>query len=371
MEDKTKTSDFSLDNLRHDLERHLRDTQVTNHNGDLFSTLTANKWIEKAKKEPIPKMLLGELWFEGELCIGFADTNTGKSIFAVQGADSISRGVAMPGFKLEAPKQKVIYFDFELSQKQFEARYSQDYRSHFIFDDNLLRSEINPDSAPPSNVEEYINQAIEKAVIETNAKVLIIDNITYLRSETEKAKDALPLMKGLKQLKKKYKLSILCLAHTPKRDMTKPITRNDLQGSKMLINFCDAAFAIGESHKDKSLRYIKQIKSRNTDIIYDSENVILCEITKPFNFLGFNFLRYADEREHLKSFSEEERGNRTTEALSLKEKGMSNVAIAQKFGVSETAIRKWIKKAEVGKIEPVEPIELGTNGSSSSKKINN
>ena len=44
-------------------------------------------------------------------------------------------------------------------------------------------------------------------------------------------------LKYLKKLKSKHGLSILALAHTPKRDATKPLGRNDLQGSKMLINF--------------------------------------------------------------------------------------------------------------------------------------
>ena len=56
---------------------------------------------------------------------------------------------------------------------------------------------------------------------------MIIDNLTYLKNETEKAKDALPLMKHLKALKRKYGLSILALAHTPKRDATKQLSRND------------------------------------------------------------------------------------------------------------------------------------------------
>jgi hypothetical protein len=87
-------------------------------------------------------------------------------------------------------------------------------------------------------------------------------------------------MKHLKALKNKYGLSILALAHTPKRDLSKPITRNDLQGSKMLINFCDSSFSIGESSSDKNIRYLKQIKARNTEIIYDTENVCVCQIDK-------------------------------------------------------------------------------------------
>ena len=93
-------------------------------------------------------------------------------------------------------------------------------------------------------------ESLVRCITETGARILIIDNLTYLKAENEKAKDALPLMKHLKALKSKYSLSILAtLAHTPKRDMSKPLSPNDLQGSKMLMNFCDSSFAIGKSFR--------------------------------------------------------------------------------------------------------------------------
>src|SRR5690554_4935664 len=95
----------------------------------LFECQRTNSWISRAKEKPIPNMLFSEFWFEGELSILFADTNLGKSILAMQIAESISKGSAIPGFKLEAPSQPVIYFDFELSAKQLEARYSQEYKN--------------------------------------------------------------------------------------------------------------------------------------------------------------------------------------------------------------------------------------------------
>lgn len=58
------------------------------------------------------------------ICTGVnTNTNLGKSILAVQIADSISEGESIRGFKLEAEKQKVLSFDFEMSDKQFEKRY--------------------------------------------------------------------------------------------------------------------------------------------------------------------------------------------------------------------------------------------------------
>lgn len=275
----------------------------------LLEVKTANNWIKQASKRPIPKMLFSEFWYEQELCILFADTNVGKTILAVQIADSISRGHPIPGFKLEANAQKVIYCDFELNDKQFQGRYSRNYKEPYVFSDNFLRVEINPDADFPEDAsfEISLSNAIEKVITDTGAKIVIIDNITYLRHENEKAKDALPLMKHLKRLKNKYGLSLLVLAHTPKRDLSKPLTRNDLQGSKVLMNFCDSSFAIGESSSDSSLRYIKMIKVRSTEHIFDSDNIIVCQITKPHNFLHFEFLHFDSEYKHLKTVSEQDK----------------------------------------------------------------
>ncbi|PVX47221.1 AAA domain-containing protein [Flavobacterium sp. 103] len=318
----------------------------------LFIVKPANSWIELAKTRPIPKMLFGEFWFEGELCILFADTNLGKSILAVQIGDSISTGKEIQGFKLEATKQPILYFDFELSDKQFENRYSSNFDSHYKWDDNFIRIEIDPDASIPENqtFEDYLNHSLERSIKETGAKVLIIDNLTYLKNENEKAKDALPLMKHLKALKSKYGLSILALAHTPKRDLSKPITRNDLQGSKMLINFCDSSFSIGESNTDKSLRYLKQIKQRNTEQIYDAENVCVCKIDKPFNFLEFELIDFGTEREHLKQVNENEKKELESNVKDLMqaEPTLSAYGIAKRLCTDENKFQSF--KVKVNRI---------------------
>lgn len=318
---------------------------------ELFSIKSANEWLSEAKNKPIPQKLFGELWFDNELCILFADTNLGKSILAVQIANSISKGEPIPGFKIDASAQKVLYFDFELSSKQFEVRYAEQndllnsYQNHYDFDENFIRIEMNPDADIPENIafDDYLNISLENTVIDTGARILIIDNITYLKSETERAKDALPLMKHLKALKSKYGLSILALAHTPKRDLSKPITRNDLQGSKMLINFVDSSFAIGECHNDKYVRYIKQIKARNTEILYDSENVLLCQIQKQSNFLQFEFMKFDSEAMHLKKISENDRHELITRAKELQKKGFSQRQTAAELSISLGAVNKYLK----------------------------
>src|SRR4051812_3528279 len=89
---------------------------------DMFDVRRANEWIRSAKTKPVPKMLFGEFWLEGELAIMFADTGTGKSMLAVQIAEAIARGRAIEPMRMDAAPQPVLYFDFELSEKQFEMR---------------------------------------------------------------------------------------------------------------------------------------------------------------------------------------------------------------------------------------------------------
>ncbi len=178
--------------------------------------------------------------------------------------------------------------------------------------------------------------------------MLIIDNLTYLRDETENARNALPLMKYLKELKSRHQISILALAHTPKRDSSKPLGRNDLQGSKMLINFCDSSFAIGESHKEPGVRYLKQIKARNTALIYHSENVLLGNVERVGSLLKFVFNGTGTEREHLKTESEKDKAEVVKRVHKMADEGMSSREIADEVGLSHTTINRYLKAAETG-----------------------
>ena len=253
--------------------------------------------------------------------------------------NSITRGTPIQGFKLHAKPSPVLYIDFELNSKQFEQRYT-DKAGTYIFDENFHRGEYNQLSMLPidqKNYDDHVISALTRGIKATGATVLIIDNITCLRKGTDTTGQALPLMKKLKYLKTRHGLSILVLAHTPKRNTAIPISRNDLQGSKMLMNFCDSAFAIGESHADKNVRYLKQVKQRFTECVYDTDNVMVCQTTKPGNFLQFEFMNYSTEWEHLKRITDNEQ-----QELELK---IKEVMDAQP-GISASAIAKQLCKDE-------------------------
>ena len=96
-----------------------------------------------------------------------------------------------------------MYLDFELSDKQFENRCSEEYQNHYKFSSNFLRAEINTELDIPKEykgIEEYLCDTLGVIIKKYAASVLIVDNLTFLSSENEKAKDALVLMKTLHSL---------------------------------------------------------------------------------------------------------------------------------------------------------------------------
>ena len=299
----------------------------------MLTLKSANQTIEDASKRPDPEQLYLELWYEGEVCCLFADSNLGKSIFAVQMADEI------------ALKHKVIYVDCELSDKQFQLRYcNPETKERHIFPDNLVRAEVNPYAIGAENYEDAIIRDIEAAAEKTGTKVIIIDNLTYLCNSSDKSVDAGIFMMKLMALKKKKDLSLLIIAHTPKRDLSSPITQNHLAGSKKLYNFFDSVFAIGMSAKDRNLRYVKQVKVRAGAFRYDAGNVLVYEIEKTNGFLRFNFREFATEEEHLRHRETPEVNDNEARILELSKQGLSCRKIADQVGLSKSMVNNIINK---------------------------
>ncbi|QEM12167.1 helix-turn-helix domain-containing protein [Mucilaginibacter rubeus] len=149
-------------------------------------------------------------------------------------------------------------------------------------------------------------------------------------------------MKELKKLKTRHGISILVLAHTPKRNPRLPLSRNDLQGSKMLINFYDSAFAMGESHSAPGQRYLKQIKQRSTAETYGADNICLAQLERHNGFLKFIFTGKDCEKNHLRDTSRQERERMNLEAKKLSDEGLSQRQIAERLGMSVGSVNRML-----------------------------
>ena len=298
----------------------------------MFTIKSANRTITDAALRPNPRSLYLELWYEGEVCCLFSDSNLGKSIYAVQMADQI------------ASTRRVLLVDCELTDKQFQMRYTDAETGLIhIFPEGLYRAEINPVTLDVNDYEEKIIKNIEAVALRMATSIIIIDNLTYLCNSSDKGVDAGIFMMKLMNLKKKYGWSLLIIAHTPKRNLSSPITQNDLAGSKKLYNFFDSVFAIGKSAKDDRLRYVKQIKVRAGEFLYDANNIIVYELEKSSGFVHFEFKEYSTEKEHLRERTESDEEKQLKRIKELKAQGKSVRDIAALVGLSKSKVWRLLQ----------------------------
>ncbi len=319
--------------IENDIKLNISKLQSEKRAG-LFRVRTANETMNDAKMQPEPRILFHPFMVEGDNTICFADTNVGKSVIAMQIANEISK------------TDKVLYIDLEQSDKQFQGRYSNNYKDDYIFDDKLLRIDFNRMFSIPegSNYNDFFMESLILLIEETGAKIVILDNMTKLiTSDTDKAQTAKPLMDRLTDLKFKYGLSMLLLEHSRKTEMYRPLSINDLQGSKMKVNFADAVFAIGRSAKDPSIRYIKQLKCRSTEMVYNEDKVTYYEIVKENSFLHFKLIGESSEYEHLKQRDENDKSLIIQQVKDLSATGMPQRQIAQKLGISLGTVNNYLK----------------------------
>ena len=298
----------------------------------MFTIKSANRTITDAALRPNPRSLYLELWYEGEVCCLFSDSNLGKSIYAVQMADQI------------ASTRRVLLVDCELTDKQFQMRYTDAETGLIhIFPEGLYRAEINPVTLDFNDYEEKIIKNIEAVALRMATSIIIIDNLTYLCNSSDKGVDAGIFMMKLMNLKKKYGWSLLIIAHTPKRNLSSPITQNDLAGSKKLYNFFDSVFAIGKSAKDDRLRYVKQLKVRAGEFLYDANNIIVYELEKSSGFVHFEFKEYSTEKEHLRERTESDEEKQLKRIKELKAQGKSVRDIAALVGLSKSKVWRLLQ----------------------------
>ena len=254
---------------------------------DFIMGKSLNSMMMEEKRKPVPEILWGgdgngnALWFENEFAILFGRTNTGKSLYAVQIAEHISGRLG----------RTVLYLDLELSMKQFQERYtSRDGELH-IWPDNLHRPDLSMVGDGLYDSDKFL-PLIRRMMVRVNAKVLILDNLTFLvNNGGMKAEDVKPICQEFCSWAKEG-YSILVVNHTPKIQPFTTLDINHCLGSSMLTNFVQSVFAIGtDSNNPSTGRYVKQLKSRNGRIVWDGNHVIPYVIDKTLDPTMLRFIQ--------------------------------------------------------------------------------
>lgn len=251
------------------------------------SDLFGNEDNKKKARE-----VFGKFLYEGELSILFGDSGTGKSILANDIAFFVSGG-GHEWEGMESPDIPSLYIDLEMSTTQYTSRYAtaEQYIPTTYRRAVLDTSDLQDDDILPEIKNLIVGMQAEKDA----PKFIIVDNISNGFGSVMNANKMKKLVFEFKKLKEKYGLTILLIAHSKKRQPWSAITKDDLIGSSMIVNFIDSAFAIGQSKCGKKIKYIKQIKTREDNGLMDVMSVMLDN--EPF--LGYKFLGYNGEIGHL------------------------------------------------------------------------
>lgn len=310
---------------------------------NLLNVKAANDWMLEANNLPPERKLFDEFWSEGETVFLFGGPGSGKSVLSVQCGIHICVELREP----------VLFCDFELSLRQFAKRYKLKDGTLYNFPDIFFRAEFSKNTEfNPDNLINSIHVHAQKI----NSKIIIIDNISWIIENSEKGDVAGIFMKKLSRMKQDYGYSILIVAHTPKRDSTQPINLTDMAGSMRLQNFIDSSFAIVQSAKMDSYRYVKQTKTRSEELVYGFDNVKIGMITQSAEALThLHWLGTENEMVHLKKANENERENIKQQCLELLKNGKTFREIQEITGLSLGAISKYKNQTKNEKIDEEMP----------------
>lgn len=323
-----------------------------------FKIEPLNEVLDRAKDLPVAKDLFLGIWHEGEISCLYSDAGVGKSILAFQMAEEIAS-------QLLASDQGVLYIDLELSDTQLRDRYyNKTLTQKHLFPRNLYHTKM-PENYYGSNIERIMIKEIDQNAKKGKIKVVIIDNLTCIIENPEKGENARELMMQLMNLKHKYGLSILIVAHTHKRNEYLPMESSNLAGSKILYNLFDNVFAICKSRQGSSLRYLKQMKSRNYEKQYDENSVLVLELVKEEDgYLHYLFKDKEPQINHLPQQNipqQSSRENFSSESIQyiqqLKKEGNSMRGIEKITGVSKSSIQRALAKYPLPEDKPEDDLE--------------
>lgn len=320
----------------------------------MFEVRPIEEWQRIARKRPMPKKLFGEFWYEGELCLLFGESGSGKSILAMQIAESVASGRAVEPLKMTAEPQNVLYVDLEMSEKQLEMRYSDEpkegqktLKNHYKFPKNrIFWAQFNPLGDLPKGckrfedgVYEHLREEIAKKQIGT----VIMEDITFLRRANGHVEPLLAMMRRLRLLKAEFGVSVLVLMTAHRRNEGRPLGIGHLGVMHMLSRLADSVVGIGQSRSDGETRYLKEILHRNHRITYGESHVPAFVIERrDGNFLSFAADSFWHESHFLTGHQSRAILERAVRIQRMSASGMTQREIAEHLSISLGSVNRYV-----------------------------
>ena len=312
-----------------------------------FRITTGNDILRETRDLPELKKLFGDCWVEGEICVFVGDSNVGKTILAMQIGLSISDpnrvyhssqgSESERHFEVNCSAQTVLFFDFELSDRKFAKRFRREDGTEFDIPENFKRIVIDDYSGD-------FEKGIEDIIKETQAKVIIIDNLSRFQAygySIENSDDAMRLIQWFESLKKNYGLSILLVHHPAKKKPYTGWSLNDLAGSKKIANAIDSCFALGKDlSRGQNFRYVKQLKVRDSELRYSDDEVASFEVSKPNVRLKCMFVEMTGSEMGCLKINAENQAERNQSIEMLLDDGLSLRDVGDRVGLSHMQVKR-------------------------------
>ena len=279
----------------------------------MLETRSANRWrVPHVERKPRSSSLFGNLWHAGEVAVLIGEKGVGKSVLAVQIAESIARGKIMNAGNergrdagsifaasrrrsVPASPREVLYLDFQRTEAQWHERYSVPspvpgkLPVRYRFSPALKRAAINWDGHIPEDfkggVSEYLMHSICQTILESGARVIILDDLSYFAHATSSTRGGLNAMKTLKLWAMTHQLSILVLAPAREKRRWAAASLGDVLGSRQITALADTVIYLGPSTFGPNFRYLRHLASPR-QLTHTPENVITYELTRTAGYVA-------------------------------------------------------------------------------------
>jgi len=309
------------------------ETQAEETAGEIAPLRTAHDRIISGIKAGRPQMVFDEFWREGELALMFGEAGTGKSLLAMQLADTLAAGGDIPWFRMDCPAGKTLYVDLSMSDRQFASRHS--YRGK-RGEDRAWQVSKRLYCDRPGDESELI-EWLERQIGAEKLKYVVIDDLSSIMRTCDGTRETVAVMRGLRRICGRFGVSILVVMQSEAPKVNAGVSERDLGRQRSLCRLADSVFGIGHHRTRAGYVYLAQTRSHSSRPIWTVHNSIPAKVTE---YRGTAVLHFEMD------ISEEER-KLVKAVCELRRQGLSFREIAIKVNVSKSRAHRlggrWVE----------------------------
>lgn len=259
----------------------------------LMVTETATERQKRGQLAPEAVQICGPLLYRNTVTIWYSGPKRYKTTWAYMLANAAARGEGLfeqangyyddhggkhshilPNY---AGAMKVLFIDFEMSERQFFDRTALQGDAAQLSENLYMMSCSKEVGGLDKN---YYTQRLEEIRQEARRiqpGIIIMDNITtMLPDPLHEHETAVKIMSYLKALKTENNCTVLALAHTPKNTGDgEYLDASTLKGASYFQAVVEDMVTFGKSQYDDEKLYVKQIYCRSKGITIGRDNVLV------------------------------------------------------------------------------------------------